>query len=217
MPVIDDRPYGGKTVRERLSTDGLLEAFDAALARRDEREMARLLEQVAVTPPYAAALAAAICAAGGDVAGAAFNQDDPRNALLVRYRTSPGRNPLGYPACFGALESPRDPYLNLGSHPDIVERVWKGLGAELPRAARCVVFGTPGLVAPSSGVLLAQAFGTQYIVRVPRGVTRGPEFKTVMQWTGLPPTDLAASYGPDWVFGQWHKDEPRWCMTLAGL
>jgi hypothetical protein len=66
-------------------------------------------------------------------------------------------------------ESVQLPYLTLGSHPDIVERVWDELGQELSPDARCVVLGRPALVAPGPGLVLALALGTSYALRVAPG------------------------------------------------
>ena len=52
-----------------------------------------------------------------------------------------------------------DPYFGLGTHPDLVERLWR-LDGELPRRCRWVVWGRPALVHPTSGVIFAVAVGS---------------------------------------------------------
>ncbi|MBI5773573.1 MAG: hypothetical protein HZA89_07515 [Verrucomicrobia bacterium] len=89
----------------------------------------------------------------------------PQNERVIAYLTRHGPKPL-----LAAPDSVRDAYYGLGSHPDIVERVWDGLGRALPRGSRWIVCGTPGLVQPASGVILAFACGTQYCLRLPDSV-----------------------------------------------
>ena len=151
---INDLHYNGKTVNERLAFDGLLDQFSAAVQARDSMQMAVLLEQVAITKGWATRLTTMILE-GPSQPPIHLSLDDPRNAGIVRVR-----NELKFPPCIRPLESPRDPYWHLGSHPEVGERVWHQLGSALPVDCRCIVFGTPGLAAPRSGILLANAFGT---------------------------------------------------------
>ena len=54
------------------------------------------------------------------------------------------------------IESPenvKNPYLNQGSHPDIVERVWDKLGKNLPLDCKQLVYGTPCLLNPVNGII----------------------------------------------------------------
>ena len=109
----------------------------------------------------------------------------------------------------GPIADPRgvkDPYMNCGSHPDVVERVWNELSAALPADGRCLVFGTPALVHPRSGVVLAVCSGTAYCLRLPTGAarTRG---QAVQEWTDGGTTDLSVEFGTDWVFGRYLPGE----------
>jgi hypothetical protein len=107
--------------------------------------------------------------------------------------------------------------MNAGSHPDVVERVWDRIGARLPPEAAVRVLGTPALVHPASGVILAVAFGTSYALRLgPAALeeARRAGAQTVMRWSGGQTTDIAAEHGPDWVFGKWDDREPDWCRAL---
>src|SRR5690242_13496879 len=56
------------------------------------------------------------------------------------------------------LEAVADPRHGLGTHPDLVERLWK-LDAALPERCRWVVHGHPALVHPASGVVFGFAGG----------------------------------------------------------
>jgi hypothetical protein len=100
-----------------------------------------------------------------------------------------------------------DPYMNCGSHPDIVERVWDHLGRVLPDDGRCLVYGNPALVHPRSGVVLAVCYGTSYALRLPKGSPRPPRRLRVVKWTLGGETDLEAEYGKYWQFGCFSADE----------
>jgi hypothetical protein len=157
--VINDLHYNGKTVNERLAADGLLDSFKAAGQAKDARRTIAILEQVAIIKTWATRLATIILE-GPNQLPIHLNLNDPRNAGVIRHLEH--RNELKFPPCMRAVESPRDPYLHLGSHPDIVEHVWDKMVPLLQQDCRCIVYGTPALVAPRSGIMLAQAFGTQY-------------------------------------------------------
>jgi hypothetical protein len=99
-----------------------------------------------------------------------------------------------------APDSVADAYAGQGSHPDVVERLWDGLAAGLPMDCRCLVAGTPALVHPGSGVVLAFTLGTAYYVRRPPGSDLDA------------PTDAeAGDLGPEWDRGSWSDDEPARC------
>ncbi len=100
-----------------------------------------------------------------------------------------------------------------GSHPDIVERVWNILGAALPRDSRCLVYGTPALVQPSGGILLAFCLGTQYCLRLnPADMEQAIRLgaQTVMKWSSNKIMDARETLGPDWIFGHWLAEEVGW-------
>ena len=106
-------------------------------------------------------------------------------------------------------------YYTLGSHPDIVERIWDQLSKALPADARCVVYRTPALVHPR-GIVLATALGTSYGLRVPKslmGDARKAGAKTSHTYGGGFTLDLEKEFGPDWIFGGWFKEEETWCRA----
>jgi len=136
-----------------------------------------------------------------------------RNERVVRYleRNSRGRlSPEGRP--------PGDTYHDYwecGSHPDIVERLWDQLGKPLPKDCRQVVMGSPALVHPGSGVVLALAIGTQYALRVPGRVLRDglpAGARTQNTWSGGGQMNIQEEFGADWVFGKWDSSEEAWCL-----
>jgi hypothetical protein len=111
-------------------------------------------------------------------------------------------------------ESTRDPYMSLGSHPDIVEQIWKGIGTELDEDCRLIVCGTPALVQPATRIILAFAFGTQYCLHLPIPLIQtalAVGTPTTTKWTGGRVTDAAREFGEGWIFGKWLKDEIGWC------
>ena len=111
-------------------------------------------------------------------------------------------------------ESTRDPYMSLGSHPDIVSRIWKDINAELDSDCRLILCGTPALVHPVTGMILAVALGTQYCLHLPVPLMEAAlaaGVKTTTKWSGGRVTDVASEFGDGWIFGKWLNDEIGWC------
>src|SRR5690242_2412503 len=52
-----------------------------------------------------------------------------------------------------------NPYYGLGTHPDLLARLWE-LDETLPQRCRWVFWGKPSLVHPVTGVVFAVGFGT---------------------------------------------------------
>lgn len=114
-------------------------------------------------------------------------------------------------------DSVRDPYMGQGSHPDIVQRVWDELGAALPRDCRCMIYGTPALCHPDSGVIIAICNGTQYNLRLTaddykEAVAKGATTRT--RWSTGEEMEATTVLGSDWIFGGWFKDEDKWCCHI---
>jgi hypothetical protein len=122
-----------------------------------------------------------------------------------------------------APEEVADPYMSLGTHPDLLERLWDELGKKLPRECRWVVYGTPALVHPDSGVIFAFGGGTHtYAFRLPkheRDAALAAGATTVHEYPAYPELNIEASVldlariGEEWVFGGWHKGEEQWCLS----
>jgi hypothetical protein len=144
-----------------------------------------------------------------------LDANDPSNAGLIRYMPSKPRVsavPITPPKSSG-----RHPYLEHGSHPEVVERVWDQLGPALPVDCRCLLYGTPALVAPVLGIVLAVAWGTAHVLRIPLAVMPAAlkaGARTVMHWSTGREMNVAKEFGEDWVFGCWAKDEPQWCRSI---
>lgn len=136
----------------------------------------------------------------------------PLNQGVLAYL---GRGEKSRNAVVTAPGSVADPYMGQGSHPDIVARLWDELGAKLPQDCRCLVYGTPALVHPESGIVLGIANGTQYNLRLtPDGfqtaLLRGATTRT--RWSNGEEMEATTVLGPDWIFGGWFKEEALWCL-----
>ncbi len=111
-----------------------------------------------------------------------------------------------------------DPYYTLGSHPDVVEYLWDRIAPALEIDCRGVVLGTPALVEPKAGVVIALALGTAYAFQM---VDADRNMATTIGYTHLrtsstgESTDLREQFGPNWVFGQYNlKTEAEHLKTL---
>ena len=97
--------------------------------------------------------------------GVWLDESSERNVAMIRFV----RGRLGDRPAFALPDAAGDPYYEQGSHPDVVERLWGEIGTALPTDCRCLVHGTPALVHPTAGVVLAFSMGTGYFVRLPSG------------------------------------------------
>jgi hypothetical protein len=108
-------------------------------------------------------------------------------------------------------------YMEQGSLPDIVERVWDVLGAPLPEDCRCLVYGTPALVHPKTGIILAFCNGTTYCIRlteqlIEKALKAGAKIYQTWMYGG--DMDTTRDLGEDWVFDFWLADEIEWCREV---
>ncbi|MDR3576473.1 MAG: hypothetical protein P4L50_21620 [Anaerolineaceae bacterium] len=136
----------------------------------------------------------------------------PANSNVIAYLNR--RNPQA--PVVAAFDSRPNPYFALGSHPDIVERVWRQIGAAMPSECRFIVCGTPALVQPESGILFAFALGTQYCLRLPADLietARLAKAKTSTRWSNGKVQDVRNDLGPGWIFGGWMEAEIDWCKA----
>jgi hypothetical protein len=145
-----------------------------------------------------------------------LDKSHPMNRLVLEYF----RHREGHPAKplpIAAPDQHADPYWEAGSHPDIVERVWDVLAASLPADCRAVVYGTPALVHPRAGVVIALAYGTQYAIRVPDefvddALKAGCAIER--HWTNGGRTNIEEELGRGWVFGCWGEEEKLWLAKM---
>ena len=145
--------------------------------------------------------------------------DHPANAGLRRHRAPQHRGtklpPVAYPA-----DVPR-PYEQLGTHPDLVARLWDELTRPLPVDCRAIFFGAPVLMHPVTGVVFGFAGGTHtYALRLPepeRSAALATGATRVIHYpAGQGRYDLA-EIGEEWVFCRWFKDEEAWCLAAFEL
>jgi hypothetical protein len=139
--------------------------------------------------------------------------DVPGNDGLLRYlrADAPASAPTG-PVAAGVDR------WRLGTHPDIVDYLWDRLAVALPRGACWLVAGTPALVLPSSGVVVAVGLGTEYALRLPpaeHAAALAAGGKLVHEYRGAGATLDLRDVGPDWVFGCWDAREPEWLATAG--
>src|SRR5215467_4721579 len=117
------------------------------------------------------------------------------------------------------LDSVANPRTGLGTHPDLVERLWQ-LNAALPADCRWVVYGKPALVHPQTGVIFGHATGTLgYALRLAEPARAAADVlgaKTRIEVRNGDPYDIAQA-GPEWRFGKWFADEPDWCRAAYEL
>jgi hypothetical protein len=104
--------------------------------------------------------------------------------------------------------------MQLGTHPDIIERLWK-IGRALPTNCAWVAWRQPVLAHSVTGVIFGLGIGTLgYALRLPAAAGaeaeaagskrerryRGSEGEAVLSLT---------EYGADWWFGTWRDEEDR--------
>lgn len=152
---------------------------------------------------------------------------NPFNAGILAHLSEPGRIGRSVsaardcPSC--SPDSVDDAHLRLGTHPDLVARLWDELGASLPEDCRWVVHGTPSLVHPASGIVFAFGCGTHtYALRLPprlRPAALASGATTRWSYPAYPELGIGASaldlasVGPEWVFGKWLPQECEWCRA----
>lgn len=153
--------------------------------------------------------------------------DHSANRGVLAYLGAPGRLDRSVsPAAFRKECSPAevsDPYNSLGTHPDLVMRLWDELAGVLPADCRWVVFGTPALVRPDSGVMFGFAGGTHtYALRVPpdlKAAALSAGATTAHHYPAYPELGIQASVldlreiGDEWIFGGWLAAELEWCAA----
>jgi hypothetical protein len=119
------------------------------------------------------------------------------------------------------LEAVADPLYGLGTHPDLISRLWT-LDDTLPERCRWVVQGHPALVHPASGVVFGFAGGTLgYALRLPEAERREADAlgaRTAIKMPYEAPWDVwdVSLAGPEWRFGLWSDREPEWCRAAYG-
>jgi hypothetical protein len=146
-----------------------------------------------------------------------FDVNHPLNARLVASQQEKGS---GTESVLEPCDAKPDGFHKRGSHPEVVQHLWKKLGRRLPVDCRAILFGSPVLIEPSSGVMIAKAYGTAYVVRVsPADIEAALSLgcTTTYKWSDGKTTDLQKELGSDWVFGNWLKEESKWLQNTFTL
>ena len=114
-------------------------------------------------------------------------------------------------------DSVADPYMQQGSHPEIVSRVWDKIGSSLPEDSRRLVYGTPALVHPKTEVILAFCNGTSYCIRLTEKLMEEAlksGATTYRKWSSGGDMDTVRDLGPNWAFGSFSDSEIEWCNQV---
>ena len=105
--------------------------------------------------------------------------------------------------------------LNLGTHPDLVERFWTTLTLLVPEPCQWVVYGGPVLCHPANGVIFGWAGGsTNYALRLPqpqREQALQAGAKTVSRYSTKDELDVT-HIGLEWVLGNFNASEDALCL-----
>jgi len=111
-------------------------------------------------------------------------------------------------------------YKELHLHPEVSVWFWRTLAVALPGDCRTVVYGHAALQHPPTGLLIAVAFGTHYILRVSSQVVDGLKANdaSFAKYIGKNQrVDLREAVGPDWVYGRFLQEELHWCRASCDL
>jgi hypothetical protein len=128
----------------------------------------------------------------------------PVNGRIFDHLDEPDSRPDG---------SQPDPYMDAGSHPDCVQRVWDELGHTLPVDCKFLVRGNAVLAHPDSSFVFAMPYGTQYAIWVPQpqhADAAAAGLVATNTWSTGESTDLEAVLGAGWLFGGYMVDEVKW-------
>jgi hypothetical protein len=109
--------------------------------------------------------------------------------------------------------SPEDvgPAPALGTLPDLVEWLWNHIHSRVPSSRRWVVLGTAVLVNPESEVIFAFAAGSDYALRLPKGVREKAIVAGAHRTSGSGASAIDLSrIGDEWVFGIGSADAEEW-------
>jgi len=137
----------------------------------------------------------------------------PWNIGLVRELAAQAKQRRQRVDAIAAPKSVTNPYWDLGSSPEVVERLWDVLGARLGEKSRAIVYGVPGLVDPGGGAVLALAYGEAYVIRVPnRRMEVATQAGGSAEWysgSGLA-INIERRFGRGWMFGCELAQEVDW-------
>jgi len=109
------------------------------------------------------------------------------------------------------------PYETLGTHPDLVARLWDELQSGLPADCRAIFYGVPALMHPATGIVFGFAGGTHtYALRLPEAIRAEAILAGATRVRHYPvrqPSFDLDDIGPEWVFCGWFPGEEAWCLA----
>jgi hypothetical protein len=111
-------------------------------------------------------------------------------------------------------------YVNLCTHPEVIERLWWGLSATLPENCCDIMYGTPVLRHPRSGLIFAIGLGTYYALGISSRMLKEVQFEEndfvrvgYVNYKDKKTIDLREIFGPGWIFGNFREAELEWCRA----
>ena len=110
----------------------------------------------------------------------------------------------------------RDPYMEAGAHPELVEYLWQKLGPTLAEDCRYIAVSRPALARPDNGRIFAMAAGTFlriWLAEPDHAEALAEGFKSTWTWTSGRVTDIVAEMGTGWVFGRYSPLERKWILN----
>ncbi len=114
-----------------------------------------------------------------------------------------------------SLAAVADPVYGLGTHPDIIDDMWR-LDDSLPGRCRWVFWGGPALVHPQTGVVFAVGIGTfGLVMRLPADVLNAadPDWLSVaVERKPAAPFEIGEA-GPEWRFVGWKAPRALWARA----
>ena len=99
-----------------------------------------------------------------------IDESHPANAGILEYLRESTRDSLSQSRHIRSCSPTAvdDPYYTLGTHPELVARLWDEITVELPVKCNWIVHGVPVLVRPDTGIIFGFARGTfTYALRLP--------------------------------------------------
>ncbi len=140
-------------------------------------------------------------------------------ALMARIEKGPVRPD---PTMSQPIETVAGAGLYLGTHPDIIERMWT-LDKTLPHSCRWALWGKPALVHPETGIVFAVGYGSiGMVMRLPPSVLDGADPKQAIAKVVSNPAKALdfSEIGPEWRIVSWAAQGEEWARAayeFAGI
>ena len=141
------------------------------------------------------------------------NFNHPANKDAIRFLTSSWKTTLEPQSA--APEEITEPQLALATHREMLNWVWTTLPARLPTDCRWVVYGTPVLVHPKTGIIFCIAYGQSLCaLRLSADEARMAVMDELESECTLDNGDVIYSdeIGDEWVFCSWEEYDVNWCL-----